>query len=506
MIQFFLALLGAIPLVWLLIGLIGLKLSAVKTGLIGLGLTVGIAVCFFDHLPLHALEAAAEGSLLAIWPILWAIIGGIFSYNVGVATGHIEKIKAMLSGISADRRIQVLILAWAFSGFLEGATGYGTAVAIPASILMALGFEPLFAAVICLLGNTAPTAFGSIGIPLITLAKVTDEAVPIIAKNVEIQLLPFIILLPVAMVWLTAQKGQGLKGVWGVTFVAGLSYAVIHYVTAIYLGPEMPSLLGGIVSLIAIIAWLNLRARTRKRTDGTSPITPKYKLTDAAVSWSPYLLLFIFITFTSTLFPGINAFLAKAQSRLMLYHGPGGKEVVISWILSPGTFIVVAAVTGGLIQGASWRQLGAIFGKTIRQLSKTLLTVCSIVMISKIMGYSGMIGQLAYGLAKVTGMFYPVIAPLLGALGSFLTGSDTSSNILFGQLQKQTALQLRLNSQWIIAANNSGATAGKLISPQNVAIAAAVTGLTGREGDILRKTFRYCLIYGILLGLFVMFK
>lgn len=496
-----LSFLGFIPLIWLFASLGWFKISAIKASLTGLAVTVIIAVFFYNFPPIYTLEAATEGIILAIWPILWAVIGAIYSYNVSVETRNIDKIKTMLAGLSADRRIQVLIIAWAFSGFLEGATGYGTAVAIPAGILMALGFEPIFAALICLLGNTAPTAFGAIGIPLITLSRLTGYGIPVLSKNVASQLTPLIIIIPLIMVWLTARKGEGLKGVIGITLTAGLSFALVHYWTACYIGPELPSMLGGIASLASIMLWLRLQKGRIVEAQNVVKVRPA----EGLIAWSPYILLFIFIFTTSSIFPVINSFFGNFHSELLIYRGTGGKSMRINWILTPGTFIFLAAVLGGLIQGATWRQLMSIFVKTVRQLSKTIITICAFVAMSEIMSYSGMIERIALTLSTAAGKLFPLISPAIGALGTFLTGSDTSANILFGQLQKQTALHLGINPQWITAANDSGATAGKLLSPQNIAIAAAVTGLTGSEGKIFHQTIKFCLIYILILGLIVMF-
>lgn len=489
------------PLIWLFVSLGWLKISAIKASLTALALTAIIAMVFYRFPPVHTAGAAGEGIILALWPILWAVIGAIFSYNVGVETGNIDKIKMMLAGLSTDRRVQVLVLAWAFSGFLEGATGYGTAVAIPAGILVALGFEPIFAALVCLLGNTAPTAFGAIGIPLITLSRMTGYGIPVLSQNVAWQLTPLIVIIPLIMVWLTAKKGEGLKGVWGITLVAGLSFALVHYWTACFIGPELPSMLGGIASLVSIVLWLRFQKGRAAGAQGVLKIRPA----EGLMAWSPYILLFGFIVVTSSLFPGINSFFSKIHHEWLIYRGPGAKSMNVYWILTPGTFIFLAALLGGLIQGATWRQLMAIFQKTVRQLSKTIITICAFVAMSEIMNYSGMIGKIAVTLSMAAGKLYPLLAPAIGALGTFLTGSDTSANILFGQLQKQTALQLGINPQWIAAANDSGATAGKLLSPQNITIAAAVTGLTGSEGKIFHKTIKYCLIYIVILGLIVLF-
>ena len=508
-----LTLIATIPLIWLLAGLGWFKMPAARTSLIGLGVAGLIALLFYNMSAYHMLQATAEGGVLAFWPILWAIIGAIFTYHVGVQTGKIEQIKQTLAGISKDRRVQVLILAWAFSGFLEGAAGYGTAVAIPASILISLGFEPLFAAVICLIGNTAPTAFGAIGIPVITLAKVTDLNVMVVSKNVALQLTPLIILLPLVMVWLTARKEDGyhglqrFKGVVGVTLVAGVSFALVHYVTATLIGPELPALLGGIASLVSIILWLRISERWQRKDDlAVMDTSVKIPLKESVIAWSPYLILLVLIIATSSLVPAIYQPMERIQSQYLIYNGTNGKPMVIHWLLTPGSLIVIAAITGGLIQGATLPQLAKIFFQTLKKLWATIVTVCAIVALAKIMGYSGMIDRIAQALSSLTGRFYPLIAPTIGALGTFVTGSDTSANVLFGQLQSQTALQLKLSPAWLAAANTAGATAGKMLSPQNIAIAATATGLLGKEGMILNKTFKICLVYTAILGVMVFFN
>ncbi len=492
---------AAAPLLWLLVGLGWLRLPARWVGLSGLGLVALIAHRWFGMNGVRLIEAAIDGVVLALWPILWAIFGAIYAYNIGVRTGAIATMKNTLATLSGDRRIQVLIMAWAFSGFLEGATGYGTAVAIPVSILVALGFPPVPAAVVCLVGNTAPTAFGAIGVPVITLANVTGLQLPEISRAVAIQLSPVIMVLPWVLVALSSEKGMKIRQVIGVTLLSGLIFTAVHYWAAV-LGPELPALLGGVASLLAIVIWLRL-------TQPKSPFPivnsdrPEFNLRDNLVAWSPYLLLLIIVLATSNLFPKVNSWLEHVQTSFLIYHGPGGQPAVIHWLLTPGTLIFVAALIGGKIQGAGYREFRQILADTARQLTPTVIVVCSIVALAKIMNYSGMVSRIAETLAQLTGLYYPLIAPTVGAVGTFMTGSDTSANVLFGQLQKETAIRLGLNPYWIAAANTAGATAGKMLSPQNIAIAAAAAGLNGREGDLFRGTLKICLGYIVGLGLFV---
>jgi lactate permease len=494
---------AAAPLIWLLVGLGWLRLPARWVGFSGLGLVAVIAYGWFDMNWVRLVEATIDGIVLALWPILWAIFGAIYAYNIGVRTGAIATMKNTLATLSGDRRVQVLILAWAFSGFLEGATGYGTAVAIPVSILVALGFPPVPAAVVCLVGNTAPTAFGAIGVPVITLANVTGLQLSEISRAVAMQLSPVIMLLPWVLVVLSSEKGMKIRQVIGVTLISGFVFTVVHYWAAV-LGPELPALLGGVASLIAIVIWLRL-TQSQFSSLKVNPERPNFNLRDNFIAWSPYLILLVMVLATSNLFPKVNSWLEQVQTSIQIYHGPNGQPAVIHWLLTPGTLIFVAALIGGTIQGAGYREFQQILVETARQVTPTVIVVCSIVALAKIMNYSGMVSRIAETLAQLTGLCYPLIAPAVGAVGTFMTGSDTSANVLFGQLQKETAIRLGLNPYWIAAANTAGATAGKMLSPQNIAIAAAAAGLNGREGDLFRGTLKICLGYIVGLGLLVYF-
>jgi lactate permease len=221
------------------------------------------------------------------------------------------------------------------------------------------------------------------------------------------------------------------------------------------------------------------------------------------IAWSPYVLLFILILGTSKFFPDINSSLGQVKSTLFIYNGPEGKPMGVDWLVTPGTLIMIAAVIGGFIQGTSAAALVEIFGKTVKQLQKTIITIIAIVAMAKIMGYSGMIAAIAIALAKLTGKFYPLFAPAIGALGTFVTGSDTSANVLFGALQKQTAVAIGADPTWVTASNTTGATAGKMISPQSIAVACSATGQEGQEGAILAVTIKYCIVYVLLVGILI---
>lgn len=495
-----------IPMLWLVISLGLLKMPAYKACGIGLVLSLFIAVNAWKMDCLLAVKAAMEGVVFAFFPIIWVIIAAFFAYNVSLSTGAMERMKRLMAGISGDRRIQALIIAWGFGGFLESVAGFGTAVAVPASILIALGFEPFLAAVTCLLANTIAVAFGVVGIPITTLAQITEIPVMMLSRDIVFQLTPFVFAIPLLIVFTITRQLNGIKGIWLITFVAGISFGISQMVIALYVGPELPAIIGSLVSFGAMVLCVKLFPPSQEWKfphEYTETILENQveaiRLKDQLVAWSPYVLLLVFVLGSSNLFPAIHSWLGQVRSAFYIYNGVGGKPLYIDWILTPGTLVLLSAIIGGLIQKASARQLIQVFGETINQLRKTSVSIISIVSMAKVLGYSGMIGSLAVTLASTTGSYYSIFAPMIGVLGTFITGSDTSANILFGLLQKQTAIQLGMNPVWVAAANTSGACVGKLISPQNIVIAATASGLSGKEGELLAATFKY--VVALLIGL-----
>jgi lactate permease len=417
-----------------------------------------------------------------------------------------------MASFSPDRRVQALLIAWGFGAFLEAAAGFGTAVAIPAAILIGLGFNPFFAAMLCLIANTVPVAFGAVGIPVITLAKVADLDVMRLTLAVAIQLTPFIIIIPVALIRIMTKSFAGLKGVIGMALAAGIFFALPQLLVAIYMGPELAAIVGAVMSMVAVVVYNTVSPPKvvwrfpGETAEAGKQIGLKTSVREQLIVWSPYIFLFVFILGTSNVIcPFVSGLLGIVHTSFSVYSGPGGKPVDIDWILTPGTLIMIGALLGGFLQGISLPSLGVVLKKTCKQLQKTTITVVSIVALARVMSYSGMIGDIAVALAQLTGGFYPFIAPVIGALGTFVTGSDTNANVLFGALQKQTALQIGADPTWITAANTTGATAGKMISPQTIAIATSATGQIGMEGNLLRATIGYCLCYTVLLGVWVYF-
>lgn len=482
-----------LPILWLMFSLGVLHLPAHKTCAATLVGTFLLAVFGWWGMPLtEAAGAAMEGGALALWPIMIVIIAAVFTYNLSLATGSMEVIKGMLSSITTDQRILVLIIAWGFGGFLEGVAGYGTAVAIPASILAAMGFNPLFAAVICLVANTVPTAFGAIGIPVTTMASVTGLSPMELSYYTGLQLTPFIILIPMLLVMLVEKSVKGIKGVFFVTLVSGVSFALPQLALAKFLGPELPCLAGSVCSMAATTLVTRLMySHTAGEKDES--VTGRQKF----LAWLPYILVFSFIILCSNLFPGIRDALGSVKTTVAIYKD---HLFTFKWIATPGTLIILATFIGGLIQGESLGRIAGIFTKTCKQLVMSCVTVVAIVAMAKVMAYSGMINSIAVVMADLTGRVFPLLSPLIGALGTFVTGSDTSSNVLFGKLQLEVANQIGVDPRWLVAASAGGATAGKMISPQSIAVATAATGLIGSEGEILGKTVKVCIAYLVLYG------
>ena len=366
-----------IPVLWLIISLGVLKMPAHKTCSFTVILTLIIAMICWRMKFIDGITATVEGMAIALWPILLVIVAALFTYNLAVETKTMDVIKTMLSSITTDKRIQVLILAWGFGGFLEAVAGYGTAVAIPASILASLGFNPIFAAVICLLANTVPTAFGALGIPVTTLATVTGLEVVHLSYVTSIQLAGFIILIPFLLVILTEKSIKALKGVVGITLISGITFAVPQIIIAKYLGADLPALVASICSMACTIICAKLMNKEKVQTKQED----KIELKQGILAWLPYILLCVLILLASPLVPSINAFLAKASSNIHIYTGDSTSTTVFSWINTPGMMILIATFIAGLIQKLKFTYMLDVLKRTIIQLKTSFITLMSIVAI-----------------------------------------------------------------------------------------------------------------------------
>ena len=503
-------LLAMLPIIWLIIALSGLKMAGHVACPIALIITAVEALFLWKQKIIDVLTGGLEGFAMAIWPICLVIVAAVFTYNLVVHTKNMELIKKMLTSVSKDKRILVLIISWGFGGFMEGMAGFGTAVAIPAGILCGLGFEPIFAATVCLVANTTPVAFGSIGIPTVTAANVTGFSPHMTASYVVLQLAIMVILVPFLVVFITG-KHEGAKGIGDykeilfITLMSGVSFLIPQYLTAKFIGAELPAVIGSVCSMAVtiILAKVMLKGKSSKFDVEIEEKEDERSLTvkDALVAWSPFILVLVFLLLTSTLVPAIHDPLSAIKSNVPIYSGEGASPYTFTWVSTPGVLILIAAFIGGLIQGCPVGEIFVVLGKTVIQMFKTIITIMAVLATAKIMGYSGMTQSIADFIVRVTGSFYPLVAPLIGSIGTFVTGSSTSSSVLFSKLQASTGAELNINQIWLVAANTVGSTAGKIISPQSIAVATAATATVGKESEILTKVIKYFVLFAVIYGL-----
>jgi len=495
--------LAATPVLLLIILLGFLKLPGDKSAIITLVVTVFTAIFAFGLSPQDTGVAFLYGIVKAIFPILIIILMAIFSYNVLVSTKYMEVIKEQFSSLSSDKSIQVLLLAWGFGGLLEGMAGFGTAVAIPAAILISLGFKPVFSAVTCLVANSVPTAFGAVGIPVKALALETGlEDVQMLSANVVSQLSPLMFIVPFVLVFMTNPTLKALPKNFILSMVVGSVSLWSQYMAALHIGAETPAIVGSIASIIVIIAFGKLTEHKDEETEELKKKNRKhYTLKQTLSAWSVYALILLFVIITSPLLPAVRTAL-QSVSTIGIPFSINGIEKMhkISWLTDSGTLLFLGSMIGGLIQGARLKGLFKLLWRTLKQLKNTIITVCCLIGLSTIMDFSGMIGVLGVALALATGSYYPFFAPTIGCLGTFLTGSDTSSNILFGKLQTTVADQIGANPYWMAAANTVGATGGKIISPQSIAVATSACDQQGKEGEIMKKALPYAIGYILIAG------
>lgn len=491
--------LAIVPVLLLIVLMAFFKMPGDRSSVISLIVTMLIALFGF-HFAIDDLACSfLYGALKAVSPILIIIVMAIFSYNVLLKTRKMEIIKQQFTSISTDKSIQVLLLTWGFGGLLEAMAGFGTAVAIPAAILISLGFKPVFSAVVSLIANSVATAFGAIGTPVLVLAKETSLDVQNLSTNVVLQLSVLMFLIPLVLLFLTDPKLKSLpKNLFLALLVGGVSLTS-QYMAARYMGAESPAIIGSILSIIVIVIYGKLTAPKEERAR-KNPLRTK----DILNAWSIYLLILLLIILTSPLFPGLRHTLENNWvTRISLPVRDSTLNYTISWLTHAGVLLFIGTFIGGLIQSAGVKEIFTVLWHTVKQLKKTFITVICLVGLSTIMDTAGMIAVIATALATATGSLYPLFAPVIGCLGTFITGSDTSSNILFGKLQASVAGHINVSPDWLSAANTVGATGGKIISPQSIAIATSASNQQGKEGEILKAAIPYALAYVVITGVIV---
>lgn len=523
------AIISVVPIVLLFVLMLGFKMAGHKSAFITLVVTVVLALFVappLDMVPQQFSDSGiygvvwwsfVEGVLKAVFPILIIILMAIYSYNILVESKDIEVIKAQFTSFTDDKGVLVLMLVWGFGGLLEGMAGFGTAVAIPAAILIGLGFKPMFSALVALIGNTVATGFGAVGVPVTTLCNevapggaASAEAICETSAFAVIQLSPLFILLPFIILMLTDRKAI-LKNVVLALWTGGIS-VVVQFLCARYLGAETPAIIGSIAAILAIIVYARLFTPKKQKTGNE----PHFTAAETFRAWSVYIFILVFILVSGALCPPVNSFL-KSHLVSQVPLPVIGTTFKFGWISNAGLMLFLGATIGGMIQGLSLKKLMAVLARTVVNLRKTVVTIISLIALASVMNYCGMIGAIAAGLVAITGSFYPFFAPLIGAIGTFVTGSDTSSNILFAKLQANVAGQLGMTGQgtffgvegsqtnWLVAANTTGATGGKMISPQSIAIATASCDMQGKDGEIMLSAIPYAVLYIVLGGLLVYF-
>jgi lactate permease len=520
--------LAALPIIVLLGSIAVLRIRIHIAALMGLAVAVLIALFVFG-MPGPAVTASTlYGGAYGLFPIGWIILNLIFLYQLTVEKGLFTLIRKHLSTIAPDPRVQVILIAYSFGAFFEGAAGFGTPVAITAAILIQLGFRPLAACGLALIANTAPVAYGALGTPIIALAAVTDIDILKLSAMVGRQLPLFSLIVPFWVVWAMAGF-RGMLQVWPAAFVAGLSFAVTQFLVSNYHGPWLVDIFASIFSILSLIVLLKYwKPKTiwklPKAEDTvpmeTEPVVVKKK--DVIKAWTPWaiLVIFIFAWGVPTVKDALNKVSAPEFEVAYLHNmvkrtppiapiptidKPAKTEAAVfklNWISATGTGILVAAILAGLAIGYSVKDMLRVYTQTLWRVRFSLITIAAMLALGYVTKYSGADATLGLALAK-TGVLYPFFGTLLGWLGVALTGSDTASNVLFGSLQTITAKQTGVSPILMASANSAGGVMGKMVDAQSIVVASTATNWYGHEGEILRFVFFHSIALAALVGIMV---
>ena len=536
--MFLSTLFAAVPVVVMLVGLGFLHLKAHVAA--GAGLLAAMAIAVFAYgMPAEmAGKAAFLGGLTGLLPIGWIVLNIIFLHRLADENGSCKIQEDSIANVTQDRRLQLLLIAFSYGAFFEGAAGFGTPVAVTAAILIGLGFSPLAASGLSLIANTAPVAYGALGTPIITMAKVHGYDLMALSAMVGRQLPFFSLLVPFWLIWAFAGR-KGMMEIWPAILVSGLSFAIPQFLVSNYIGPELVDVIAAISSMACLIVFLRvwkpktiwtstslkghkeeLEAAERLRSSGgAAPTVKTFTKHPTAVvvrAWMPWLVLTVFVfawglpvvkTALNTIFapsfpiPGLHQLIEKVPPVVP----KATKEAAVytlNLLSATGTGILLAAIIGGLYMKYSPLQLINGYGRTIWRVRYSLLTIVLMLGLGTLTRYSGLDTTLGLAFAN-TGVFYPFFGTLMGWLGVALTGSDTASNVLFGGMQRVAAEQLGLSPNLMGAANSSGGVMGKMIDAQSIVVASTATGWFNHEGDILRYVFFHSLALACLVGLFV---
>jgi lactate permease len=507
-------LIAALPIVVLLGCIASGRVRAYVAAIAGLVTALVIVTTVLHMPPSAALAASVAGAAYGVLPIGWIVLNILFLYQLTKEQGAFDQMQASIATVSSDKRIQLVLIAFSLGAFFEGAAGFGTPVAITGALLIGLGFSPLQASGLSLIANTAPVAFGAMGTPIIALQGVTGIDVLTLSKMVGRQLPLFSLIIPF---WLIAayDGARGIRETWPVLLVAGASFAIPQFLMSNYQGPYLVDVTAGATSIAAVTLFIKLRK-------GDTPHVARetsYATSSTRRAWIPWLLLCVLVlawglvpvkTFLNHLFAlQIHvAYLDGVVQRMPPVVTTMQAEPAIftfNILSATGTSILIAALLGGAAMGCSLRTMAAVYMRTLSIAWPSLVTISTMLALGYLTRYSGLDAILGLAFAR-SGVLYPLFGTLLGWLGVALTGSDTSSNVLFGSLQKITATQLGLSATLMAAANSSGGVMGKMIDMQSIVVASAATRWFGHEGRILRFVFLHSLVLATLVGLLVMLQ
>ena len=512
------ALVAAVPIILFLLGLTVLKLSGLKSALLTLGTTLIIGCAIFG-LPITAgAGSILSGFLSGMWPIGWIVLMAVWLYRIAVRAGNFDIVRSSVSSISNDQRIQVLLIAFCFGGFIEGAAGFGIPIAISAALLVSLGFNPLKASMLALVANAASGAYGAIGIPVTTAAKVGGLDIAHLSAGMVPVLQIFVAFVPLLMV--AIQDGmRGIREVGLVALMTGVIFSGGQAAILILLGsPELVDIIPPLLSLVALALVMQKWQPKHIYRESTAPSleeaqaqqSVKHTGAEIVKAWSPFIFLSATILLWSTALKPIFATNGLLGAATLAFPIPGiheaittgaGKTVtaMFSWNIlgASGTAILVAAIITVLTSKISWGEAFEELGGTWNQLKMPILMICLVMSVANVMNYAGMTTSIALALAAA-GPVFPLLSPIIGWIGVFVTGSVTNANVLFAGLQSTTAAQIAVDPTLLVAANTAGGVMGKIVSPQSIAIAAAAVNSAGEESKITSMSIKYS---AILLGL-----
>jgi lactate permease len=514
---------AALPVVVLLGGLAFAHLKAHVAALLGLAAALAVAIGIFGMPATLALATAAYGAAYGLLPIGWIVLNVIFLYTLTSEAGLFATLRHSITSVTRDTRLQLLLVAFCFGAFFEGASGFGTPVAITGALLIGLGFTPLAASGLSLIANTAPVAFGALGTPIIALQGVTNLDLFKLSAMVGRQLPFFSLIVPFWLIWAYAGR-RGMLAVWPAILVAGATFAALQFAVSNFHGPWLVDILAAIGSIGAVVLFLRVwqPADVWVPTMMAEPGTPLSSAAaaparrDVIRAWTPWLILSVLVFLwgipqTRAALDNISVIrIPVPELHLHVFRvppvvpAPAAEPAIfnVNWLSATGTGIFVAAIIAGLVMGRSLGELARTYGRTLKLVSPSLLTISAMMAIGFTTRYSGVDATLGLAFAG-TGFLYPFFGTMLGWLGVALTGSDTSSNVLFGSLQRITAEQLGLSPTLMAAANSSGGVMGKMIDAQSIVVASTATRWYGHEGEILRFVFWHSVVLACLVGLLV---